>query len=94
MAEELGHSVVGGGDLLFGNMDYVTKRKLEQRARGWAYNRLLPPKPLLRLLKRDFPLCEIAEEFDVTENFVRSAIEYYVQKGDLPMPECGEDVDC
>lgn len=84
MAEELGHCAVGGGDLLFGDLDPVLCRRAELRARGWAYRRLLPPRTLLRLLQNDTPLCDIAERFGVTEDFVESAVGYYEQSGDLP----------
>lgn len=89
VAEELGHSVIGG-NLLFGGLDKVSKRKLENRGRAWGYNYMLPAKQLIRRLKAQTELWEIAEEFDVTVEFVQNAILCYQQKGLLPTYACAE----
>ena len=85
MAEEIGHSVIGGGDLFFPEgVDPVVKRKLEQRAKNYAYNLALPAKVLLEVLKEGKTLHEISEDFCVTECFIQEAIEAYTIKGLIP----------
>jgi len=90
MAEEISHSVVGGGDLLFNNkIDEVIKRKAELRSKNNAYNLVVPAKKLLYYLKQQLELWEIAEEFSCTEKFVSEAIEAYKCKGLIP-----QFIDC
>jgi hypothetical protein len=85
MAEEIGHSIIGGGDLFFPNgVDPVLRIKAEKRAKGWAYNKLLPFNNLKIRLKQQIDLWEIAEEFSLTLDFVEEAIIYYQQKGLIP----------
>lgn len=82
MAEELGHSVFGGGDLFFpGGVDPVLRRRAELRAKNYAYRLVLPPKKLEKALKSGAALFEIAEQFSVSEDFVENAVEAYRLKG-------------
>lgn len=88
MAEEIGHSVIGGGDLLFpGGMDPVVKLKAELRAKQYAYNVVLPVKDLLKSMKGQMDINEIADEFSVTPCFVKEAIESYQVKGAFQSPK-------
>lgn len=85
MAEEIGHSVIGGGDLFFPEgADPVIKQKAELRAKNYAYNLVLPAKKLLNALFEKWEMHEIAEEYCVTETFVNEAIESYKYKGLIP----------
>ena len=85
MAEEIGHSVIGGGDLFFPDgVEPVRRRKAELRAKDYAYNLVLPFKKLSRALEQSMDIWEIAEEFCVTEGFVYEAIESYRVKELLP----------
>ena len=82
MAEEIGHSVVGGGDLLFSDgTDPILKRKAELRARHYGYNLVLPAKFLIQSLTRGMEVWDIAEEYGVTEAFVKEAIAANITKG-------------
>lgn len=82
MAEEIGHSVVGGGDLFFPDgADPGFKRKAEYRAKAYAYNLVLPARELIHAMKSEKEIYEIAEEFCVTECFVNEAIACYKCKG-------------
>lgn len=85
MAEEIGHSVVGGGDLFFPDgTDPIIKRKAEFRARHYGYSLVLPVKFLMQSLKQGMEVWDIAEEYGVTEDFVKEAIVSYVSKGLIP----------
>lgn len=92
MAEEIGHSVIGGGDLFFpGGVDPVVKRKLELRAKDYAYNLVIPAKELLQVMNSGKDIHEIAEEFSVTECFVQEAIASYRCKGLMREHGCDEE---
>ena len=85
MAEEIGHSVVGGSDLLFPDgTDPVIRRKAELRARHYGYNVVLPAKFLIQSFKKGMEVWDIAEEYGVTEEFVSEAVSSYVAKGLIP----------
>jgi len=82
LAEEIGHSVVGGGDLFFPDgTDPVLKRKAELRAKAYAYNLLVPVKRLIEVIKEKTCIYDIAEELNVTETFVKEAMDSYKIKG-------------
>jgi len=71
MAEEIGHCVVGGGDLLFPDtIDPALKRKSELCAKNYGYNLVLPVKSLISALIEGTKMWEIAEIFSVTEKLV------------------------
>ena len=95
LAEELGHHVVGGGNILFGNIPYAARRQIEARARAYAYGILMPVARLLPYLRRNEPYWDIAEEFEVPQYFVEEAVKYYCTKGLIPYlgvwdEACGE----
>ena len=91
MAEEIGHSVVGGGDLVFpGGADPVFRKRAEIRAQYYAYVLVLPVKKLKRALSRGETPYEIAEEFGLSEDFVRCAIKAYSAKGFFPSAHRGD----
>lgn len=81
MAEEIGLSVIGGGDLLFlEGVDPVVNRKAELRAKLYAYNLVLPVKDLVKSLKSLMAINEIADAYCVTPCFVKEAIVSYQVK--------------
>lgn len=85
MAEEIGHFIVGGGDLLLNNsVDSVNKRKYELKAKCQGYKLIIPPAELYEFLLDEVPVWEIAEYYECTETFVLEAIECYKTKGLLP----------
>lgn len=86
LVEELGHSIYGG-NLVLGLIPDNLRRKYERQARVWAYKKLLPAKKLIRALQDPYyinNLYEIAEDFDVTEEFLTEAIEHYQTTGTIP----------
>ena len=84
LAEELGHHIIGGGNILFGNLPQAVRNQLENRARAYAYGILLPVAKLLPYLRRNEPYWDIAEEFGVMQEFVEDAVDYYRTKGLIP----------
>lgn len=79
LAEELGHHYTTVGDIL--DQSSVSNRKQELQARMWAYNKLIG---LIGIIKSYEHGCqsyhEMAEYLDVTEEFLRDALEKYRQK--------------
>jgi len=79
LAEEIGHYYTSVGDIL--NQDNIQNIKQEQRARGWAYYRVLDPTALILAYKFGCKSRhEIAEYLDVTEDFLQDAIAYFKKK--------------
>lgn len=79
LAEELGHYYTSSGNIL--DQKNVCNRKQERIARKWSYVKLVP---LESLIKASFENCtslyELAEYLDVTEEFLKEALEYYQSK--------------
>lgn len=79
LAEELGHYYTTVGNIL--DQSSVSNRKQELRARMWAYNRLIG---LLGIIKSYEHGCrnlyDMAEYLEVTEEFLKDALERYRQK--------------
>ncbi len=79
LAEELGHHYTTVGDIL--DQSSVSNRKQELQARMWAYNKLIG---LMGIIKSYEHGCqsyhEMAEYLDVTEEFLKDALERYRQK--------------
>lgn len=79
LAHELGHCEYGGLYFRHSPLDIIEKH--EYRANVWAILRIVPYR---RLKEAIFSGCtepwELAEQFGVTEEFLRSAIEYYTQR--------------
>ena len=86
LAEEIGH--VQTGTLLhceaYLRPDYAhwLKRKNKLFAQKWAINELLPPERIQDTLDSGYTdEFELAEELNVTVDFLRTAINYYGQHG-------------
>lgn len=79
LAEELGHHYTTIGNIT--DLKNVCNRKQELIARKWSYEKLMP---LESLIKASFEGCsnlyELAEYLDVTEAFLKDALEYYQNK--------------
>ncbi len=58
-------------------------KKREYKANKATVLKLLPINVLLPLLKRETPIWEIAEELDLTEEFIKMSIKIYKQMGEL-----------
>lgn len=79
LAEELGHYHTTTGDIL--NQSTVENRKQERKARAWSYNKLIGLSGILSCHRAGcHTLYEMAEHLDVTEDFLKEAIEYYKAK--------------
>lgn len=79
LAEELGHYHTAIGDIL--DQSDTTKRKLEQRGRIMAYNKLIGLRGILNAhIRGCHSLHESAEYLEVTEEFLQEAICYYKSK--------------
>lgn len=79
LAEELGHYHTANGNIL--DQSSVTNRKLEQRGRIYAYNKLVGIMGIIQAFKEGCRTrYEIAEYLEVTEEFLDAALRYYKQK--------------
>lgn len=79
LAHELGHCVTGAFYNRYSSCDI--RGKHEQTANRWAVKKLVPKTELVRLLKKGFARWELAESFEVTEDFINLAIRMYFEYG-------------
>lgn len=76
LAEEIGHHETSSGDIL--NLDNMDNARQEQRARKWAYKKLIPFEDVLRAVSAGCTrLWEFAEYLNVDEAFVKECFECY-----------------
>lgn len=76
LAHELGHCATGAFYNCYAAREL--RQKHEQRANRWAYKMLIPEDELAEALRKGYrEPWELAEYFDVTEPFLREALEYY-----------------
>ena len=76
LAEEVGHHETSVGNIL--DQKSLLNQKQEQKARVWAYNELLPESEIIAAASNGFTeVWEMAEDLEVTEEFLREALEYY-----------------
>lgn len=79
LAEELGHYHTTYGDIL--DQTDTGNRKQELRARMWAYDRQIGLLGIIRCFEAGCQSqSEMAEFLDVTEEFLKEALERYRQK--------------
>ena len=79
LAEELGHFFTSIGDIL--NLKIESNKKQEIRARNWAIQKLVPFDELILAHQQGYvSVYELAEYFDVTEDFMKEAILFYQRK--------------
>lgn len=79
IAEELGHYHTSSGDII--DMNSVSNRKQELKARAWAYDKLINLQGLINAFEHNCTnLYETAEFLDVTEEFLIEAIQLYQTK--------------
>ena len=79
LAEELGHYYTSVGNIL--DQNKTENRKQEQRARAWAYDKMIGLGGLIKAYEnRCGSLHETAEFLNVTEEFLNEALEYYRNK--------------
>lgn len=76
LAHELGHCATGAFYSCYAPLD--ERGRCETRAERWAIRQVLPYKALKRAMKQGFTEpAQLAEYFEVPEQMVRKAIEYY-----------------
>lgn len=78
LAHELGHCMTGAFYNPRSPLSVIGKA--EYKANKWAIKELIDKEELMRLLKEQYRVDEIAEYFDVTEDFIRLAYDYYFVK--------------
>ena len=77
--EELGHFYTSTGNIL--DMSDTANRKQEQRARLWAYNKQVGISGIIDCYKAHCrTLHDMAEHLNVTEKFLKDAIDCYRHK--------------
>lgn len=76
LAEELGHHYTSSGNIL--DQTKTENVKQEQRARMWAYNKQIGLHGIIDAYKRGCRnIHEMADYLDITEEFLRDALEAY-----------------
>jgi hypothetical protein len=79
LSEELGHFFTSQGNII--NLKEAKNRKQEYKARLWAFNKQVGLIGIINAFdNRCRNIFEMAEYLDVTEDFLRDAIECYRKK--------------
>lgn len=79
LAEEIGHHYTTAGDIF--DQSSIENRKQELKARGWAYERLIPLSKIIQAHKLHIVnRYEFADFLNVTEDFLDDALEWYKSK--------------
>lgn len=77
LAHEIGHCAAGGFYDKLSPWDVVAR--CENRANKWAIKKLVPKDELETAIKRgNMNLWELSEKFNVTEDFIRKAMLFYL----------------
>lgn len=79
LAHEAGHCITGSFYNLYAPLDRRSKH--ERRADKWAVKKLIPKDELETQLRQGLEPYELAEYFNVTENYIHKAIEFYFECG-------------
>lgn len=76
VAEEIGHYQTSVGNIL--DQKNISNFRQEKIARRWAYEKLIPLNEIKKSFKDGITtIYELAEHFDVTEDFMRDCLIYY-----------------
>ena len=79
LSHELGHCVYGGFYNQYTPLD--VREQHENKANAWAVYRLIPWGKLKQAVKNGITeVWDLAEYFDVTEDFMRWALSYYTER--------------
>ncbi len=79
LAEELGHHYTTSGNII--NMSTIRDYKQEQKARFWAYNKMIGLRGLVNAFEHGCQnRYEIAKHLEVTEEFLQDCINCYQNK--------------
>lgn len=79
LAHEAGHCITGSFYNLYAPLDRRSKH--ERRADKWAVKKLIPKAELEVQLRQGLEPYELAEYFNVTEEFIHKALEFYFECG-------------
>ena len=83
LAHEVGHCVTGSMYNIYAPLDNRAKHEL--RADRWAIKKLVPFNDLRTAIKKGIRECwELAEFFNVTDEFMNNALKFYFNQGVLP----------
>ncbi len=76
LAEEIGHYKTSAGNIL--DQDDTANRKQELTARKWAYEKIVPVDKIVAAIDSGYDeVWNLAEQFDVDEDFMREALKHY-----------------
>ena len=78
LAEEIAHYLYSAGDII--DQKDLSKRKAELFARRKAYESTVPFENVVSLLLAGEQIYDIAELYDLPEQYLREALEWYVSK--------------
>ncbi len=80
VAHELGHCEYGG--TYCRSSKYNVKAKAEYRANKWAYYQLVSPDEITECVRKGIVTpWELAEHFEVSDEFISRVLEYYQMVG-------------
>jgi Zn-dependent peptidase ImmA (M78 family) len=79
LAHELGHCETGAFYAIDSSM--VQRDKAEAKATRWAVRRLIPKEEFEQLLKKGYEKWDVAEYYNVTEQFIETAYHLYFESG-------------
>ena len=83
LAHELGHHIKNA--LYKKETPCYTRGQCEYKANKWAIHKLIPFRSLYAAFRKGYvEVWQLAEYFDVTEDFILKTIEIYKQEGKLP----------
>lgn len=76
VAEEIGHYQTSAGNIL--DQKNISNVRQEKIARRWAYEKLIPLNEIKKAFKNGITtIYELAEHFEVTEEFMRECLKHY-----------------
>ena len=90
LAEELGHHYTGSDRRL--HYTAADDWRAEAKARKWAHDRLLSPEAIRTAARNTDDLYEIAFTLNVSVEFLRESIDWYMARG-LWAPETREEAE-
>lgn len=77
LAHELGHCESGAVYTRY--QDKLHRAKAEYSATKWAVHKLIDRDEFISLLKKGYRVWELAEEYDVTEDFIKEVYHFYCE---------------
>ena len=84
LSHELGHHIKGA--LYSKETPCFTRGQCEHKANKWAIHKLIPFRSLYAAFRKGYvEVWQLAEYFDVTEDFILKTMEIYKQEGKLPI---------